>query len=247
VTAAQPATAARPPAAAARPPAAAARRGWAPRLALAVKRVLDVSVAATLLVVCALPLLVLGLIMRASLRGPALFRQVRVVGHGRLAEILKIRTLRAHGNPDTCWITPLGQSSTRLGRFLRATHVDELPQLVNVLRGELSLVGPRPERPYFHRRFAAEIPGYEGRTRMKAGLTGWAQVHGLTGNTSITDRAALDNAYIDNWSLRLDLAILARTAWLVILAAAGLRPAASTATSPTPAPAGAASSQGGHS
>jgi lipopolysaccharide/colanic/teichoic acid biosynthesis glycosyltransferase len=175
-----------------------------------------VAVAGALLAVCAVPLLVLGVAMRVSLHRPALFRQVRVVGPGRLAEVLKIRTLRAYGNPDTCWITPLDQSSTRLGRFLRATHLDELPQLINVLRGELSLVGPRPERPYFHRRFTAEIPGYVGRTRMKAGLTGWAQVHGLTGNTSITDRAALDNAYIDNWSLRLDLAIIARTAWLMI-------------------------------
>jgi lipopolysaccharide/colanic/teichoic acid biosynthesis glycosyltransferase len=192
------------------------------RAGLAAKRALDVAAALVLLAVLGLPLLVLGLVVRCQLRRPALFRQVRLTGPGGLAEILKLRTLTGHGDPDTSWAAPAGQS-TRLGRFLRATHADELPQLLNVLRGQLSLVGPRPERPYFARRFEAEIPGYGDRHRVRAGLTGWAQVHGLNGDTSIADRAVFDNAYIENWSFWLDLSIAARTAAASLAAAIGHR------------------------
>ena len=108
-----------------------------------------------------------------------------------------------------------------LGRFLRITHVDELPQLVSVLRGDMSLVGPRPERPHYTRQFSQDIPGYAARQRMPAGMTGWAQVHGLNGDTSITDRARFDNAYIEYWSFWLDLVILARTVTSVTAEAAG--------------------------
>jgi lipopolysaccharide/colanic/teichoic acid biosynthesis glycosyltransferase len=101
---------------------------------------------------------------------------------------------------------------TAIGRLVRRTSLDELPQLINVLRGEMSLVGPRPERPEFVELFEAEIDRYGDRHRVKAGITGWAQVHGLRGQTSIADRAEWDNYYIENWSLRLDLMILALTA-----------------------------------
>jgi exopolysaccharide biosynthesis polyprenyl glycosylphosphotransferase len=180
------------------------------RAGLAAKRAFDVAASLAMLVLLGIPLLVLGLVVRCQLRRPALFRQVRVTGPGALAEIVKLRTLSGHGDPDTCWVVP-AERTTRLGRFLRATHADELPQLINVLRGQMSLVGPRPERPYFARRFAAEFRGYRDRHRVRSGLTGWAQVHGLTGDTSIADRAAFDNAYIENWSFWLDLSILART------------------------------------
>lgn len=176
----------------------------------AVKRVFDVLAAAVLLVVTAPLVAVAALAVRLTLRRPALFRQVRVVGHGKLAEIVKLRTLGRHGDPDTSWSVPAGQCGA-LGRALRITHVDELPQLVSVLRGDMSLVGPRPERPHFVRQFSEDVPGYTGRQRMPVGLTGWAQVHGLNGDTSISDRARFDNYYIEHWSLWLDLVVLGRT------------------------------------
>jgi lipopolysaccharide/colanic/teichoic acid biosynthesis glycosyltransferase len=177
---------------------------------LALKRAFDMVAAAALLLL-ALPLLILlAAVSWLELRRPALFRQVRVVGSGRLAEIVKLRTLAGHGDPDTYW-APAKRQCTRFGWILRASHLDELPQLVNVLRGEMSLVGPRPERPYFARQFAQQIPGYGGRQRMPAGMTGWAQVHGLNGDTSIHDRVRFDNSYIECWSFWLDLVILART------------------------------------
>jgi len=184
------------------------RRGAPARL---VKRAFDISVSLTLLVVLGPLIALLAAVTWWQLRRPALFRQIRVTGPGRQAEVLKLRTLGHHGNPDTCWTVP-PQRSTAFGWFLRGTHLDELPQLANVALGQMSLVGPRPERPYFAARFAQEIPGYAGRLRMTAGLTGWAQVHGLNGDTSIRDRARFDNAYIENWSLWLDLVIVARTA-----------------------------------
>jgi lipopolysaccharide/colanic/teichoic acid biosynthesis glycosyltransferase len=205
------------------------------RAGLAAKRAFDVLGALTGLALLGLPVLLLGACMRWQLGCPALFRQVRVTGPGgRMAVVLKLRTLRADTDPDGCWVPSPGQS-TRLGWLLRASHLDELPQLVNVLRGEMSLVGPRPERPHFAARFATEVPGYAARTRVKAGLTGWAQVHGLNGDTSLAERAAADNSYIDNWSFRLDLLILARTASLAAAELAGplaRRPAAARATAP---------------
>ena len=188
------------------------RSAWAAQAPLgrAVKRSLDVLAAAVLLIVTAPLMLVAGLAVRLALHRPALFRQVRVVGHGNLAEIVKLRTLGRHGDPDTSWSVPAGQCGA-LGRVLRVTHIDELPQLASVLRGDMSLVGPRPERPHFVRQFSQAMPGYTGRQRMPAGLTGWAQVHGLNGDTSITDRARFDNYYIEHWSFWLDLVVLVRT------------------------------------
>ncbi len=174
------------------------------------KRLLDVALASALLVLTAPVMLVLAVAVRLDLGLPPLFRQARIVGRGRQATITKLRTLRPAGDPDTTWVIPAAQSS-RLGKLLRGTHADELPQLAGVVRGELSLVGPRPERPYFARQLASDIGGYADRERVSAGLTGWAQVHGLTGDTSIEDRARFDNFYIEYWSVWLDLLILART------------------------------------
>jgi lipopolysaccharide/colanic/teichoic acid biosynthesis glycosyltransferase len=176
----------------------------------AATRVLDLSVGPLLFLATAPLMLALALAAWLDLRLPPLFRQVRVVGRGRLATIAKLRTLRPAGDPDTTWAVSSSQSS-RLGRLLRRTHADELPQLASVVRGDMALVGPRPERPHFAFQLRRSVSGYAAREQVRAGLTGWAQVHGLTGDTSIEDRARLDNFYIEYWSIWLDLLILART------------------------------------
>ena len=183
-------------------------RHW--RAGQLLKRAFDVVAAAVLVVALAPALLAIAAAVRLRSGTPVLFRQVRVVAAGRLAAIVKIRTLREHGNPDTAWKVPV-EDCCAFERWLRRAHLDELPQLANVLRGEMSLVGPRPERPYFAERFSREIHGYGDRHRMRTGLTGWAQVHGLYGDTSIADRARFDNHYIEYWSPWLDLVILIRT------------------------------------
>jgi exopolysaccharide biosynthesis polyprenyl glycosylphosphotransferase len=177
---------------------------------MALKRVFDVLAALLLLVLVAPLLLLLAAAIRLRAGRPVIFRQVRVTGEDRVAEILKLRTLEPHTDSDTRWGVP-AEGSTRLGRWLRTSHLDELPQLVNVLRGDMSLVGPRPERPYFVACFSDMIPGYKNRTRMRAGLTGWAQVHGLHGDTSMNDRVRFDNHYVEYWSPWLDLVIVLRT------------------------------------
>jgi exopolysaccharide biosynthesis polyprenyl glycosylphosphotransferase len=186
------------------------RRIGRERARLGLKRAFDTSAAAILLAATLPALLVLAAAIRLQTGQPPLFRQRRVTGDGREATVLKLRTITDAGDPQTSWIPGAGRI-TRLGHLLRATHLDELPQLVNVLRGEMSLVGPRPERAYFAEQFARQIPRYRDRDRMPAGLTGWAQVHGLHGDTSIAERVRFDNAYIEYWSPWLDLVILART------------------------------------
>jgi exopolysaccharide biosynthesis polyprenyl glycosylphosphotransferase len=173
------------------------------------KRAVDIIVSAVLLVAVAPLLLVLGALIRGRTGNRALFRQLRVTGAGRQATILKLRTLTEEPGARTWSVDPA--RCTGLGRWLRATHLDELPQLINVLRGDMSLVGPRPERGCFAADFARQIPRYGDRDRTRAGLTGWAQVHGLHGDTSIAERSRFDNAYIEYWSPWLDLVILART------------------------------------
>ena len=185
------------------------------RAAAALKRGFDVTVAAVLLAVTLPLMLVLAGLIRLQSGQPALFRQSRVTGPGRdgrrrETSILKLRTITQAGDTGTSWAVDPRQC-TRLGRWLRATHLDELPQLINVLRGDMSLVGPRPERAYFAERFARQIPRYADRDRMRTGLTGWAQVHGLHGDTSIAERSRFDNLYIEYWSPWLDVAILIRT------------------------------------
>jgi exopolysaccharide biosynthesis polyprenyl glycosylphosphotransferase len=188
-----------------------AMRGGAPTArSRRVKRAFDVVVASALLCVLAPVLAVAAVLVRVRIGRPVLFRQRRVTGQGRTATILKLRTLPEHDSPDTTWALPT-EGVTGLGRWLRASHIDELPQLVNVIKGEMSLVGPRPERPYFVEQFRQAIPGYEDRERVPAGITGWAQVHGLHGDSSIRDRVRFDNQYIETWTPFLDVVILVRT------------------------------------
>jgi exopolysaccharide biosynthesis polyprenyl glycosylphosphotransferase len=191
------------------------------RVALALKRPFDVVVSVALFAVAAPLMLALAVAIRLRSGQTALFRQARVTGEGRVVPILKLRTLAVHADPDTRWTA--AEHLNPFGRWLRATHMDELPQLVNVMRGDMSLVGPRPERPHFAERFSREIPRYAGRTRMPAGLTGWAQVNGLNGDTSIFERARFDNYYVEYWSVWLDVVILARTLATVVRGGRGAR------------------------
>jgi exopolysaccharide biosynthesis polyprenyl glycosylphosphotransferase len=175
----------------------------------AVKRAFDIVVGTILLLVFAplIAILMAGVVLTCG--RPALFRQARVTGSGRIMKITKLRTV-ARTDADGLW-TVSPQDCSALGRWLRTTHLDELPQLVDVIRGDMSLVGPRPERPYFTSRFSRLVPRYQDRQRVNGGMTGWAQVHGLTGDTSIHERVRFDNNYIEHWSLWLDLVILVRT------------------------------------
>jgi lipopolysaccharide/colanic/teichoic acid biosynthesis glycosyltransferase len=162
-----------------------------------------------------------ALAVRLSMGRPVFFRQTRVGRDGKPFEMLKFRSMRDASPGDALpFVLPedLGPGgiegvdrTTRVGRFLRSTNVDELPQLLNVLRGEMSLIGPRPERPEFVDRFEQNVYRYGERHRVKAGITGWAQVHGLRGRTSISDRAEWDNYYIENYSIWLDFKIFLLT------------------------------------
>jgi exopolysaccharide biosynthesis polyprenyl glycosylphosphotransferase len=184
-----------------------------------VKRCFDVVGASLLLLLTAPLLLALAAAVRLSGPGPILFRQKRVGLDGTLFEILKFRSMHEIEDSDTRWTVDGDDGVTRVGRVLRATSLDELPQLWNVMRGEMSLVGPRPERPHFADSFAATIPRYDDRHRVRAGLTGLPQVSGLRGDTSIEDRVRMDNAYIEGWSLWSDCTIVLRTVRCVLTGA----------------------------
>ncbi len=190
-------------------------------LSFAVKHVIDRGVAALTLLVAAPLMLSIAVALKLTSPGPILFRQRRVGRDGHEFDLLKFRTMRdgfSEGPTvfdlrDGC--APGGVEGidrrTWLGRRLRRLSLDELPQFINVLAGDMSLVGPRPERPRFVELFTAELDRYGDRHRVKSGITGWAQVNGLRGQTSIADRVEWDNYYIQNWSLRLDLRILLLT------------------------------------
>jgi exopolysaccharide biosynthesis polyprenyl glycosylphosphotransferase len=179
------------------------------------KRVIDAVSAAIALVVVSPVLATLAVVVKLSSRGPVFFRQKRVGQHGDVVEVLKFRSMRINEASDTEWVRN-DDKVTWIGRIMRKTSLDELPQLINVLKGDMSLVGPRPERPHFADQFTTDIPGYGDRHRVPVGITGWAQVHGLRGDTSIEERARFDNEYIEHWSPWRDIVILARTAGEVV-------------------------------
>jgi exopolysaccharide biosynthesis polyprenyl glycosylphosphotransferase len=177
------------------------------------KRALDVVVSGTAGLLLAPVLLVIGLLIRRETGGSILFRQRRVGRFGREFDLLKFQTLvpRTLAEGDTGWNISNDDRLGPLGRLLRATSIDELPQLWNVLRGDMSLVGPRPERPHFVKLFSERYSHYADRHRVPVGLTGWAQIHRLRGDTSIDDRARFDNAYCDQWSVWSDVKIIMKT------------------------------------
>ncbi len=178
-----------------------------------VKRAFDLVVASLALVILSPVMLAVAIAIWLEDRGPLFYRQVRMGLDGKPFEILKFRSMRvgAEAQSGAVWADRDDPRRTRVGAFIREWSLDELPQLVNVLAGEMSVVGPRPERPQFVEQFRAEFPHYMLRHKVRAGMTGWAQVHGWRGNTSMRMRIEHDLYYIENWSLTLDVKILFMT------------------------------------
>ena len=186
------------------------------------KRAFDI-VGAVVLLIASAPLLAAWYLWSAlSSTGPVLIRQQRIGRLGRRFDMLKLRTLPPEvlATADRDWSVPAPSIAMSI---VRQTGLDELPQLWNVLRGDMSLVGPRPERPYFVERFTEELPHYPARHRLHAGLTGWAQINGLRGDSSIAKRLQYDLEYQQRWSLSLDAWILLMTGWAVLRDAFGPR------------------------
>lgn len=177
------------------------------------KRAMDIAGAFFGLLILSPVMLVISVLVPLSSPGPVLYRQQRMGLDGRSFDCLKFRSMPTDSESKTgaVWNTEEDNRATWLGRFLRRTSLDELPQLINVLRGEMSLVGPRPERPVFVNQFRKNVPGYMLRHKVKAGMTGWAQVNGWRGNTSIEKRIECDLYYIQNWTIWLDIKILIKT------------------------------------
>ena len=180
-----------------------------------VKRSLDVVFSLMVLILLSPLLLIIALLVLLSSRGPVLYRQERMGLNGKCFHMLKFRSMpiTAEQESGAVWAKKDENRATPIGRILRRTSLDELPQFINVLKGDMSVVGPRPERPVFIKDFKDRIPRYMLRHKMKAGITGWAQVNGWRGNTSLEKRIQHDLYYIQNWSLRLDVKIMILTVW----------------------------------
>ena len=179
------------------------------------KRAIDVSLSVTALLAFLFPMALIALLVRYASPGPIIYRQERMGLDGRSFTVYKFRSMQHQAEEETgpVWSRDNDPRRTPLGAWLRRFYLDELPQLWNVLRGDMSLVGPRPERPYFVKQFKDRYPQYMLRHKVKAGITGWAQVNGWRGDTSIEKRIEFDLYYIENWSVSLDFKIL----WLTIV------------------------------
>jgi exopolysaccharide biosynthesis polyprenyl glycosylphosphotransferase len=179
------------------------------------KRVFDIAFSLFALVFTAPLAAIIAVCIKVSSPGPVLFKQDRVGLNGKVFGMYKFRTMRISpsGESDTKWTTAEDPRRTRVGAILRRTSLDELPQFLNVLMGNMSVVGPRPERPYYVKKFLREVNEYNSRHRLKVGITGWAQVNGWRGDTSIQKRIEHDLYYTQNWSMWLDLRIILLTVW----------------------------------
>jgi exopolysaccharide biosynthesis polyprenyl glycosylphosphotransferase len=168
----------------------------------------------------AIPCGIVALLIKLTSKGPVLYRQERMSLDGSSFNVYKYRSMyhEAEASTGPIWAREEDPRCTPIGRYLRRFDIDELPQLWNVLKGEMSLVGPRPERPYFVEQFRHRYPQYMLRHKVKSGITGWAQVNGWRGNTSLEKRIEFDLYYIENWSLNLDVKIL----WLTLVRGLGL-------------------------
>ena len=175
-----------------------------------VKRIMDIFGALAAIIIFSPVMLVAAVLIKLTSPGPLIYSQERVGLHNRTFKMYKFRSMevQAPSAEKTKWTTPNDPRVTPVGRFIRKTSIDEMPQFFNILKGDMSLVGPRPERPFFVERFKEEIPRYMVKHQVRPGLTGWAQVNGYRGDTSITKRIEHDLYYIENWSLGFDFKIL---------------------------------------
>ena len=182
--------------------------GWA-----MVKRMVDILGALVLILLFSPVMIAVAIGVKLSSPGPILFKQERIGKNKKPFKMLKFRSMRVTGTENTGWSTNSDPRKTRFGSFIRKFSLDELPQFFNVLKGDMSLVGPRPEVPFHVRHFKEEVPLYLLRQQVRPGITGWAQVNGLRGDTSIEERVKYDLWYIENWTIWLDLKILLMTAF----------------------------------
>lgn len=185
--------------------------GWA----IPVKRMTDVTLGLIALLIFGIPMAIITLLIKLTSKGPIFYFQERMGLDGRTFQMIKFRTMKidAESKTGAVWAVSNDERKTSIGSFLRKTSLDELPQLFNVLLGQMSLVGPRPERPVFVDKFRDQIPHYMLRHKVKAGMTGWAQINGWRGNTSLDRRIEFDLYYIRNWTFGLDIKILLLTVW----------------------------------
>ena len=174
------------------------------------KRIVDIIGSLTGIIVFSVPMLIVALLIKLTSKGPIIFSQVRVGKNNKTFKMYKFRSMKVQTEEDEAkgWTTAGDPRVTGIGKFIRRTSIDELPQLFNILKGDMSLVGPRPERPQFVEQFKEVIPRYMIKHRVPPGLTGWAQINGYRGDTSITKRIEHDLYYIENWSLGFDIKIM---------------------------------------
>ena len=176
----------------------------------AIKRACDIIGSLLCIIIFAIPMIITAIIIKSTSKGPLIFKQTRIGLHNREFKMYKFRSMEVQP-PDkekNAWTTMNDPRVTPIGKFIRKTSIDELPQLFNVLKGDMSLVGPRPERPFFVEKFKEEIPRYMVKHQVRPGMTGWAQVSGYRGDTSIIKRIEHDLFYIENWTLGFDIKIL---------------------------------------
>ena len=183
-----------------------------------IKRILDILFSAILLVLGAIPLLIVALIIKIDSPGEALFKQERLGLNGKTFKIYKFRSMcvGAEKKGSGVYSGKNDARVTRVGKIIRATSIDELPQFYNILKGDMSLIGPRPERPYLVNKFRESVPKYMIKHHVRPGMTGWAQIHGYRGNTSIVKRIQHDIYYVENWSVMMDVKIFIKTLGLLL-------------------------------
>ena len=178
------------------------------------KGITDYTVAIIAIIITSPIMIITAILIKLTSEGPIIFKQERIGYQGKPFTMYKFRSMKVQdpNEEKSEWTTEDDPRKTKIGSFIRKNSIDELPQFFNVLKGEMSVVGPRPERPYFVEDFKETIPKYMIKHQVKPGLTGWAQIHGCRGNTSIKKRIKYDIEYVENWHMGLDLGIMIKTA-----------------------------------